>query len=130
MKILWLGNCIKGTQLRTTALENGKYLWITGKEGSPKKPFGFFGLQYFLWGHPPSLRATTYQLSCDPWWMRRLTVLHPSTNSRIFLRLIILVDCCKRWRIGGMVRVHSWTSQGLIIPGFLHQHSWGFLWLW
>lgn len=100
-------------RLRTTALEDGKYLWITG---SPKKPFGFFGLQSLLWGHT-SLKSTTYQLSCDPWWMRRLTVLHPSTNSRIFLRLIILVDCCRRWRIAAMVEGSLLDWPGPYYPG-------------
>lgn len=52
---------------------------------------------------PPQEAPPPYQLSCAPWWMRRLKVLHPSTSSRIFLRLIILVACCRRWRMGGMM---------------------------
>ena len=54
-------------------------------------------------GHRPLTKTPPpYQLSCAPWWMRRLKVLHPSTSSRIFLRLI-LVACCRRWRMGGMM---------------------------
>lgn len=52
---------------------------------------------------PLTEAPTPYQLSCAPWWMRRLKVLHPSTSNRIFLRLIILVACCRCWRMGGMM---------------------------
>lgn len=58
-----------------------------------------------------------YQLSCAPWWMRRLTVLHPSTSSRIFLRLIILVACCTCWRMGGMMGYPPLNQPGPRYPG-------------
>ena len=57
-----------------------------------------------------------YQLSCAPWWMRRLKVLHPSTSSRIFLRLI-LVACCRRWRMGGMMGYPPLDQPGPHYPG-------------
>lgn len=49
--------------------------------------------------------------------MRRLKVLHPSTSSRIFLRLIILVDCCRRWRMGGMMECPPLDQPGSRYPG-------------
>lgn len=67
--------------------------------------------------HPLAKAPTPYQLSCAPWWMKRLRVLHPSTSSRIFLRLIILVACCRRWRMSGMMGYPPLDQPGSRYPG-------------
>lgn len=44
-------------------------------------------------------------------------VLHPSTSRRNFLRLIIVVDCCRHWRMGGMLECSLLDQPGLHYPG-------------
>lgn len=48
-------------------------------------------------------------------------MLHPSTSSRIFLRLIILVACCRRWRMGGIMEYPPLDQPGLCYPGLPSQ---------
>lgn len=44
-------------------------------------------------------------------------VLHPSTSRRNFLRLIIVVDCCRHWKMGGMLECSLLDQPGLHYPG-------------
>lgn len=44
-------------------------------------------------------------------------MLHPSTSSRIFLRLIILEACCRCWRMGGMMGYPPLDQPGPRYPG-------------
>lgn len=44
-------------------------------------------------------------------------VLHPNTNSRIFQRLIVLVACCRRLRLGRILGCPLLVQPGPRYPG-------------